>query len=222
MGEDQFDRVQQLFLTALEMPADRRQAWLHEQCSDDLALLEEVRSLLKHDSPANDPLEDPLDFAICDPDRTNADRNANSDATTIQSHEPANGDEFLSRLSDVGLLSADELRAIAKDLSGEDASSNPRALASRLVTEGKLTEYQAAALLKGQPRLLIDKYLILDLIETGGMGMVFKAIHRPMNRVVAVKMIAKRLLASAEQVQRFLREVRVAATLENVNIVRRL
>ncbi|MDG2223306.1 MAG: serine/threonine-protein kinase, partial [Rubripirellula sp.] len=62
--------------------------------------------------------------------------------------------------------------------------------------------------------------LILDLIDTGGMGTVFKAIHRPMNRIVAIKMISKNLLASSEQAQRFLREVRVAATLENVNIVR--
>lgn len=220
MSEEQFDRVQHLFLTALELAEEQRASWLIEQCGDDQALLHEVRSLLEHDSPAADPLEKPLDQVIRDVDRTMLGSDPNRDTDGEEESACAEEDEFFSRLAEAGILSSDEISAIERDASGDDPSSDPRLLASQLVTDGKLTEYQASALLKGQPDLLIDKYLILDLIDTGGMGTVFKAIHRPMNRVVAIKMISKHLLASQEQVQRFLREVRVAATLENVNVVR--
>lgn len=220
MGEKKDDRIQSLFLTALEMPEEQRESWLTTQCGDDQALLREICSLLIHDSPSVDPLEKRLDQVFVDLDRTAPVSNPSSGASAKVEHTLVSDDQFLSRLSNVGLLSSDEISAIEHELSGGDPSSDPRQLASQLVAEGKLTEYQAVALLKGQPNLLIDKYLILDLIDTGGMGTVFKAMHRPMNRIVAIKMISKHLVASPEQVQRFLREVRVAATLENVNIVR--
>lgn len=220
MGKEQIDRIQHLFHAALEFPEERRELWLRQQCGDDQLLLDEIHSLLKHDSPAVDPLEDRIDHAIADFHRTLATGDPQSDAAANEAHTSGNENQFLSRLAGVGILSGHEISAIEQDLSSDAPSSNPRLWASRLVADGKLTEYQAAALLKGQPSLLIDKYLILDLIDTGGMGTVFKAIHRPMNRVVAIKMIAKHLLTSLEQPQRFLREVRVAATLENVNIVR--
>ena len=63
-------------------------------------------------------------------------------------------------------------------------------------------------------------YELIDEIARGGMGVVYRAKQTSLNRIVAIKMISKHLLASTEQVQRFLREVRVAATLENINIVR--
>ena len=66
MGEEQFDRVQRLFLGTLELSEDRREWWLLQQCGDDRGLLEEVRTLLDHDSPGNDPLEDPIDQVIAD------------------------------------------------------------------------------------------------------------------------------------------------------------
>lgn len=38
MDKSQFDRAQQLFLTAVELPAEQRDSWLVEQCGDDIAL----------------------------------------------------------------------------------------------------------------------------------------------------------------------------------------
>ena len=46
-----------LFLAALDIPKDQRDAWLIEQCGEDKQLLAEVRSLLQHDELAKDPLE---------------------------------------------------------------------------------------------------------------------------------------------------------------------
>ena len=54
------NRTQKLFLAALEVPADQRDAWLSEQCGEDKQLLADVRSLLQHDALAKDPLEQGL------------------------------------------------------------------------------------------------------------------------------------------------------------------
>ena len=222
MADSRAQLIQKIFLAALDVPPGERDAWLGRKCKADDALIAEVRSLLDHAEPTQDPLEKDLDQAIADIPRL--DELGEVDETRIQTvHEqPAgiNSDDFLTKLSEVGVLSPDEFASVSDSVASGDPTMEPRQLASRLVSEGKLTEYQASALLKGEPELLIDKYLILDLIDVGGMGMVFKAIHRTMNRVVAVKMISRQMLGSVDLVKRFQREVRVAATLEHANIVR--
>ncbi|NQV27685.1 MAG: serine/threonine protein kinase [Rhodopirellula sp.] len=219
MSESGANRVQQIFLAALKMPKEQRAAWLAEVCGDDRKLLNDLQSLLEHDEPDDDVLEKGLNGAM--PDFPHTEIFTESDVHPGDEHKTIVGcDLFLEKLSEVGVLSPDEFDSMSETASANDRAADPRQLASQLVLEGKLTEYQASALLKGKPDLLIDKYLILDLIDVGGMGMVFKAIHRTMNRVVAVKMISQQLLSSPEQVKRFQREVRVAATLEHPNIVR--
>ena len=51
------------------------------------------------------------------------------------------------------------------------------------------------------------------------MGRVFKAIHRKMNRTVAVKLLPESLVQSPESVERFQREVQALARLSHPNIV---
>src|SRR5262249_37691660 len=62
-------------------------------------------------------------------------------------------------------------------------------------------------------------YEVLEEIGRGGMGVVYKARHRRMNRLVALKVIDKEHLGSAVAVQRFYREVQAAAQLSHPNIV---
>ncbi len=219
MSDSHAEKVQQVFLSALEVPAEKRDAWLRNECGTNESLWAEVRSLLEHANPSVDLLEQNLDEVIPDIPQLGETPEENQ---TPQDELPANVncDHFLSKLSEVGVLSPDEFASVSDSVSSAHPSTDARQLASQLVTKGKLTSYQAAALLKGEPDLLIDKYLILDLIDVGGMGMVFKAIHRTMNRLVALKMISQQMLASDDQIRRFKREVRVAATLEHPNIVR--
>ena len=68
--------------------------------------------------------------------------------------------------------------------------------------------------LAGHPR-----YEILGLIGKGGMGDVFKATHRMMERTVALKIIKRELVQKPEAVDRFHREVKAAAKLSHPNIV---
>jgi tetratricopeptide (TPR) repeat protein/tRNA A-37 threonylcarbamoyl transferase component Bud32/DNA-binding beta-propeller fold protein YncE len=68
--------------------------------------------------------------------------------------------------------------------------------------------------LVGHPR-----YKILEILGAGGMGSVFKAEHRLMERPVALKLINPKLIDKAAMVERFRREVKAAARLSHANIV---
>lgn len=63
------------------------------------------------------------------------------------------------------------------------------------------------------------RYKIEKLLGAGGMGAVYKAEHRMMERPVALKVINPRFLSSPEAVERFLKEVKAAAKLNHPHIV---
>lgn len=62
-------------------------------------------------------------------------------------------------------------------------------------------------------------YELLDEIDRGGMGVVYRARQVSLNRIVAVKMILARRLADANALQRFQQESQASAQLSQPNIV---
>lgn len=62
-------------------------------------------------------------------------------------------------------------------------------------------------------------YEILDEIDRGGMGVVYRARHIELNRIVALKIIRSGELADELEVARFRREAQVAANLLHPNII---
>ena len=65
----------------------------------------------------------------------------------------------------------------------------------------------------------MGSYHLLEKLGQGGMGVVLKARHRRMDRVVALKVMSPAAVKSQEAVKRFHREVQAAAKLEHPNIV---
>lgn len=63
------------------------------------------------------------------------------------------------------------------------------------------------------------RYHIIEQIGRGGMGTVFRAEHRMMGRIVALKVVSANWVGDARTAERFRREVRFAAKLVHPNIV---
>src|SRR5262249_25062046 len=84
----------------------------------------------------------------------------------------------------------------------------------------KLTSYQASVLSQGQFKgLAFGDYRVLDKLGEGGMGLVFKAQHRHLKRIVALKVLHPAVTQSEEAVKRFHREVEAVARLSHPNII---
>jgi WD40 repeat protein/tRNA A-37 threonylcarbamoyl transferase component Bud32 len=69
------------------------------------------------------------------------------------------------------------------------------------------------------PLTRVADYELLKEIGRGGMGVVFKARHVRLNRIVALKMIRGGALANSDELQRFEKEAAAAAQLQHPNIV---
>jgi serine/threonine-protein kinase len=77
----------------------------------------------------------------------------------------------------------------------------------------------ARARLAFENRPVFGKYELMGELGRGGMGVVYKARHTELDRVVAIKMILASHLASPDQVERFYAEARAAAKITSPNIV---
>jgi hypothetical protein len=95
---------------------------------------------------------------------------------------------FVVALRTYRLLEPEQLDELDRGLRTQGARLDD--LAEELVRRDWLTPYQLKQLLEGRGReLVLEPYLILGSLGRGGMGQVFKARHRTMNRVVALKVI---------------------------------
>ena len=126
-------------------------------------------------------------------------------------------EQFVKNLTDSGVLSAGKLENfIPPRAHPKDAQE----LAKDLVRSKTLTRYQAQEVYLGRANgLILGSYTILDKIGAGGMGQVFKAQHRRMDRTVAIKMLPAAMTKDGAAVARFEREVKAAAKLDHSNIV---
>ncbi|MGP0021630.1 MAG: protein kinase domain-containing protein [Candidatus Sulfotelmatobacter sp.] len=65
----------------------------------------------------------------------------------------------------------------------------------------------------------IGKYEVIDLLGRGGMGMVYRAFDRQLNREVAIKTVTEGFTGDQEMLQRFYREAAKTGALKHPNIV---
>jgi serine/threonine protein kinase len=68
--------------------------------------------------------------------------------------------------------------------------------------------------------MIAGKYRLLELLGVGGMGAVYLCEHVFMKRLVALKVLPQEKMSDPENVERFYREARAVAALNDPNIVR--
>lgn len=127
---------------------------------------------------------------------------------------------FARRVVETGLMTEAELQSLREDLSEGRLPVTAGELAGLLQERNLVTDYQVAVL-RGwttEP-LALGNYIVLDVIGSGGMGTVYKARHRRMDRNVALKVLSPDLMSSRAAIDRFQKEVRAAARLEHPNVV---
>jgi serine/threonine protein kinase len=133
---------------------------------------------------------------------------------------PVSTEDLLFLLHESRLVSAASLIELRLTISATAQPPEARELAQDLVSRGWLTEYQGQELLQGRYRgLVLGEYAVLEKVGQGGMGVVFKAEHRRMERLVALKVLAPEFSTNHDAISRFHREVRAAAKLLHPNIV---
>ncbi|HEY7157677.1 MAG TPA: protein kinase [Gemmataceae bacterium] len=130
---------------------------------------------------------------------------------------------------DAGRLSPDERTIIERHLAECDECGRRRNALSRASAVSTPADPERPnrdaptriALGAEVPAALADhpRYHILEMLGEGGMGIVYKARHRLMDRVVALKVPNRRLLDRPGFTERFYREARAAARLVHPNIV---
>jgi molecular chaperone DnaK len=128
--------------------------------------------------------------------------------------------EFLAGLARSGLISEEELRAFRDALPADRQLATVEMLGRELIRLKRLTPYQVERIAEGRPEgLVLGNYVVVEKLGEGGMGEVFKAEHRRMKRIVAVKVLPQKATESEVNVRRFQREVEAAAKLVHPNIV---
>ena len=103
-----------------------------------------------------------------------------------------------------------------KSKRGKVGEECPRCGIAHLV---HMTEYRKDVHDPFLGKVLADKYLLLGILGTGGMGRVYKGLQHPLGRRVAIKMVKLWEDSPEESKERFLREARTIACLDHPNIV---
>jgi serine/threonine-protein kinase len=134
--------------------------------------------------------------------------------------------EFGRRIVEQRFCSTDEV-ALCRSRQEELAAKGQRkTLVEVLIESGYLTRSQLARLNKGmdddsmyRPAQQIPGFQILKKLGQGAMATVFQAKQMSLDRIVAIKVLPKRMSENREFVDRFYREGRAAARLNHANIV---
>jgi len=128
-------------------------------------------------------------------------------------------ENFLANLEKSNLLAADALQKVRADAEGSGANSGLVEFALKLVEQELLTPWQVEALVAGRTSFFLGKYKLLGELGRGGMGAVYKAVQTRLGRVVALKVMATKLVSDEQAVSRFRREIEAVAALDHPNVV---
>lgn len=134
------------------------------------------------------------------------------------SHQLNDRSELLEAVRVAGVLTPGQLVKAAAALPAHSATASQAA--QFLVATGFLTRFQAERLLAGRTGgFVLDQYVIQEQIGRGSVGRVYRAVHRTMNRVVAIRLFGADLARAPAIRQMLPQEVRAMARLNHPHIV---
>jgi serine/threonine-protein kinase len=142
-------------------------------------------------------------------------------------HDTASAsDSFISRVAvDAKLATPDEIRRCKSKQEEFKSQGKEYKLSSIMVKAGVITASQLRRLMNpadssvSQSLQQIPGFQILQKIGAGAMASVYKARQLSLDRIVAIKILPKRLSEDPEFVERFYKEGQAAAKLNHNNIV---
>jgi serine/threonine-protein kinase len=122
---------------------------------------------------------------------------------------------------DTGLVLPQEI-AYCREQQNQSSDPNQRSLADLLIENNFITATQARRIksqLDDRDNSQIPGYQLICRIGKGAMATVYKARQNSLDRIVAIKVLPKRMSENAEFVDRFYKEGKAAARLSHNNIV---
>ncbi len=133
---------------------------------------------------------------------------------------PLSLNEFIQQVTNSGLMDSVSINEVLSILPVDKQPKDSEQFARELVRQKKLTKYQAEQLYVGKGKtLVLGNYVVLDKLGQGGMGVVLKAEHKRLKRLVALKVMSAALVKTPDALKRFHREVEAAAKLRHPNVV---
>jgi len=129
--------------------------------------------------------------------------------------------EIGKAIVDLGLATKTEVD-FCKEQQKQSSDPNQRSLADVLIEHNFITVNQAKRIrtqLEERRRSQIPGYRLLEKVGKGAMATVYKAKQESLDRIVAIKVLPKKMNDNAEFVDRFYKEGRAAARLSHNNIV---
>lgn len=124
------------------------------------------------------------------------------------------------------LCTPNELGLVKAEQKSLNKNGRPETLGNLLIAGGYLTHTQLNRIGQAmdedsmyRPAQQIPGFQVLSKLGQGAMAVVFKAKQLSLDRIVAIKVLPKRLSENPEFVERFYREGRAAARLNHAHIV---
>ncbi|HEY7427426.1 MAG TPA: protein kinase, partial [Gemmataceae bacterium] len=125
---------------------------------------------------------------------------------------------------EVAALSGDDFLDRLRQAHGRSSTAAPNQTLSGLAAGPKPRQQNTPSNQTAIPNLPAElannpHYEVLRELGRGGMGVVYLANNKPMDRLEVLKVVNKALLDHPGAVERFLREIRSAAKLNHINVV---
>jgi serine/threonine protein kinase len=118
-----------------------------------------------------------------------------------------------------GSANPDDARSLPSRAQHDDATRFVTSEQAELEDGHEFELFEPVGGAESGPVGVIGEYLLLEQIGAGGMGRIYRAEHRTMNRHVALKILSRDIAINSRLLEQFFSEIRAVARLMHPNIV---